>query len=101
MSKARSPREVCSTTIGTRGLTSRTLLAARRPKFAGFLAPALGLEDLLAGLGFRLLLFFLLERDRHGGLGHDLDRLARPDVVFDHRDAAVLAQSRQQLLGAG
>src|ERR1044072_8771974 len=101
MSKERSPREVCSTTIGTRGLMVGTLSKApggyppssrlRRPERALLLLLLLRGPDLLARLG-------LLERDRHRRPDDQVDRLAHANVFADHRVAAILAQPLQQLL---
>src|SRR5688572_8882641 len=96
MSKARSPREVCSTTIGTSGLIGRASLAtrtrrpasgARGPDLRGALLVLLlvGRPELLARRG-------LLDRDRRGVLDEQVDRLA-------HRD--VLPQRLVGALGAG
>src|SRR5262249_7412629 len=79
------------------------LLVAGRPEFAAALAGLLGLllrgPDFLGGLGFLLGLFGLLERDRFGGLGDEVDRFAGADVLGDHLVATVLAQALEQLLG--
>src|SRR5262249_11847095 len=107
MSKARSPREVCSTTIGTRGLMARDsieagrrtceragLVVAGRPELCLFLLALLllGSPDLLPRLG-------LLEGNRLRRLGDDVDRLAHDDVLAHHRVAPVLAQAAEELLG--
>src|ERR1700712_509747 len=99
MSKARSPRDVCSTTIGIRGLIWRSLyrrgpaglrsLVAWRPQFARWfvvaLVGALGREDLLRRVGFLGEVLGLRERDRFRRLADQLDRFLRQQVLFDHR----------------
>src|ERR1700684_448509 len=118
MSNARSPREVCSTTIGTSGLMvlasvslyrpdsfrtypERVLprLALRRPQPGrsrlstrlALLLSGVGRPELLARLG-------LLERYRLG-LGCDqLDRLTRGEILTDLIQASGLAEIVEQLL---
>src|SRR5471032_418262 len=81
MSKARSPREVCSTTMGIRGIS--LLLAAGGPKFWG-----LG-RLLLLRRPDRLARFVQLRRDGLD-LGHDaVERLLQADVVADAVGAAL------------
>src|SRR3954454_19513819 len=111
MSKARSPREVCSTTIGTRGLMGATLYRwagpgprrarprgprlcssrARRPDLAGFLRFLVGRPQLLARLG-------LLERDRLAVLDDQVDRLAHRDVLAQRLLGALRAGPLQRPL---
>src|SRR4051794_39461540 len=108
MSKARSPREVCSTTIGIRGLMS-LLLARRGPKLllgrGAFLVRRP--DALTRGLLLRALGRLLLRDRRH--LGRDpVERLAHPDAVADAVGAALgeervhvlLALARLEQLGA-
>src|SRR3954452_7062011 len=81
MSKARSPRDVCSTTIGTRGLIRCDSLAAGCP------------DLLVAGRSFLLLLLLrrpkLLARLRELGLdarhlpGDVVERLAQAQVLLE------------------
>src|SRR4051794_14193030 len=82
MSKARSPRDVCSTTIGTRGLIRCDSLAAGCP------------DLLVAGRSFLLLLLLLrrpklLARLRELGLdarhlpGDVVERLAQAEVLLE------------------
>src|SRR3954451_8005894 len=131
MSNARSPREVCSTTIGTSGLTvlasfrfersspaqvhvgwepgdslaiaggRKTRLpaslnltsAARRPE----LARAAGL---LAARGPQLLARLpLLDGDRLGGVGDEIERLALGEVLLERVDPAARLEPLEQLLG--
>src|ERR1700704_2336551 len=108
MSNARSPREVCSTTMGTSGLIvlasfacsagflpnvatvvqpPRGSSATRRPELAG---PLLGvllarLPQLLARLG-------LVDRDRLRLVDEQLQRLAGRDVLADALQPVVGAQ---------
>src|ERR1700688_378654 len=102
MSNARSPREVCSTTIGTSGLIVLALvslrrpdssrrLAAWRPQPAGrrvrvlFLGPLLRRPQLFARLRLR-------NRDR-GALRRDpLNGLTRGQVLAQLVQATALAQ---------
>src|SRR5919201_5052560 len=104
MSNARSPREVCSTTIGTSGLIRRASLAA------GLASPgsrrAGGPERALALLGpfllrrpQRLAGGGALDRDRARSLDHHVRRLPHPQLVAKQRVAPGLAEPRQQLLG--
>src|ERR1700754_4394752 len=107
MSKARSPREVCSTTIGIRGLIVRALyrrrsadsprgrrsLVARSPKFARRFLLALRGEDLLSRLGFLGAVVGFLFGDRFGRVGDQLDLFLRHQVFLDHLVAAVLTQA--------
>src|SRR4051812_2816499 len=84
MSNARSPRDVCSTTIGIKGI-SRSLLVAGGPQFllrarALFLA---GLPDALARLRE------LLRDRRHLG-GDPVDRFLEPQIGADAVGAARL-----------
>src|SRR5689334_7565204 len=74
MSNARSPRDVCSTTIGIRGISC--LLAAGCPQLLRGLRLFLFLArcpKLFAGLG-------LLRRDRLRRGGDPVDRLLQPQV---------------------
>src|SRR5580692_8882283 len=129
MSNARSPREVCSTTIGTSGLivlasvslhrpdSSRPggwrariyRLAVRRPQPAGLLrriwlgaSRALGagaLGAFLLGRPQLLARLCLLERDRLGGLRDQLHRAPRREILAQLVFAADGAQTLEQLLG--
>src|SRR3954451_4416918 len=106
MSNARSPRDVCSTTIGTRGLMEAAVYrrrsaalsdsaVARRPESLGLRLGFLRLTrrpDLLAGRR-------LLERDRLGRLDDYVGRLAHPDLVAKHLIAALGAKPLEQALG--
>ena len=105
MSKARSPRDVCSTTIGTRGLIGgQSIYGPGVQSLSGRLAlglfaafgVALGLAllrrpDRLARLGLR-------DRDRLGGVGDQLGGLSQAHLFAQHPVAARLAQLRQHLL---
>src|SRR5436189_1495084 len=100
MSNARSPREVCSTTIGTRGLIWRgvyrsPLPVPGRPK-AGPLALGslllLGRPQPLAGL-------CLLERDRLRRPRDHVGGLAETDLRAKQRIPPALAQTLEQSLG--
>src|SRR5882672_9782343 len=100
MSNARSPREVCSTTIGTSGLT---VLASFRfgrsnPSDTGSAQGPLtrpktsnGLIRSTAGKPlFSVGCEPLLRRiDRLGGLGDEVQRLALGQVVLERVEAAV------------
>src|SRR6185437_14934320 len=83
MSNARSPREVCSTTMGTNGLIRLSLLAAWGPQFrAGLGLLLLRRPDALARL-------VQLLRDRLH-LGRDaVERLLQPQVVAHAVGAAL------------
>src|SRR5690242_14740213 len=92
MSKARSPREVCSTTIGTSGLIEPASLAtptgaqptepAACPLRAGRPdLPAARLVLLLVGRPQLLARRRLLHRDRLCALDEQVDRLAHGDVL--------------------
>src|SRR5437016_2900197 len=117
MSNARSPREVCSTTIGTSGLivlasfassagflpnvaTARPrpgrASAPRRPELARAPSGVLlaGLPQLLAGLG-------LLDRDRLRLAHEQLERLARGHVAPDPFQPIVGPKPLHQLFGRG
>src|SRR5947209_1522644 len=91
MSNARSPREVCSTTIGTSGDMAgqssyspgggfgAAVLGAGSPDLPGagrFALLATGSPQLLARLG-------LLDRDRLRVLHDQVDRLAHRDVLAE------------------
>src|SRR5512146_810728 len=82
MSNARSPREVCSTTIGTNGLIASSLLAAWGPQFrAGLRLLLLRRPDALARL-------VQVGRDRLH-LGRDpVERLLEAEVVADAVDSS-------------
>src|SRR3954452_8676053 len=111
MSNARSPRDVCSTTIGTRGLivldsiegevrcsfwshsdqkeqqTLRWFLGsvAGGPKLAGFRAfPTLRRQKLLPRLDLLFTSVGFLFGNRLRRLGHQLDRLLGPQVFAHH-----------------
>src|SRR3954447_23010094 len=108
MSNARSPREVCSTTIGTSGLTvlasfcvSASIPATGRWPWLERPAAALGaslarsgavgvcLGRLVLDLGVEATpLFGLFDRDRRRGLGHEVERLALREVVLELLQAA-------------
>src|SRR5579884_3874312 len=98
MSNARSPREVCSTTMGIRGLTwgmprsglgpagrpelrrrDLRLLRGRRP-------------ELLTGLG-------LLDGYRHRRLHQEVDRPAQPQVVAEGLERPAPPDLGQERLG--
>src|SRR5438477_13058570 len=86
MSKARSPREVCSTTIGIRGLMS--LLARWCPQLLGRGAVLAWGPDALTRSLLLPPLRCLLRRDRLH-LGDDpVERLAHPDAVAEAVRAA-------------
>src|SRR5438270_13384442 len=115
MSNARSPRGVCSTTMGTSGLI---VLASFAPSggFLPTLATALGPADasavgcpelprplrrrLLVGRPQRLASLRLLDRDRLGLAHEELHRLARGDILAQLLEATVLPPPIEQLLGA-
>src|SRR5688500_12114078 len=126
MSNARSPRDVCSTTIGTRGLISigsrsasvtflfrcstlavRQCIEARssasgRPELAGLasLFGALALGGLaLLGRPDRLTGLGLLHGDRLRGLGDQLGGLAHADLLAQQPVASVLLEPGDDLLG--
>src|ERR1035437_6825863 len=118
MSNARSPREVCSTTIGTSGLIVRLCFASP----TGFLQRRLagrslfgsrssisrctqppGLLAALGGLPLlrrpqRLARLRLRRRNRLGGGGEQVDRLARRQILADLLEAAGRAQVLEQRL---
>src|SRR2546423_11039436 len=109
MSKARSPREVCSTTMGTKGLIARASLIkegtvardALRPRPSAILArspeaafAALGL--LLLGRPELLARDGLLLRDRLRRAGNQLGGLAQPKLLAEQRVAAVGAKALQE-----
>src|SRR3954453_17178839 len=77
--------------MGAPTAPSTLRLRLRRPKLARLLLLLVGGPDRLARLG-------LLERNRLRFLGDQFDRFAGPDVVGDHRVAAVGAQPLEQLL---
>src|ERR1700736_6648985 len=101
MSKARSPREVCSTTIGTSGLIVLALVSLRRPDSSRRLArrcwiggrPQPARRHGRAAVGRRLLVLALLggpqplsrlrlgHGDRGGPPGDQLDGLARGEIL--------------------
>src|SRR6266853_3830572 len=91
MSNARSPREVCSTTIGIFGLIGFSLLL-------GAVGPQLRLlrfllQFLLRGPD-RLTRFCLLRRDRLDVVGDPVDRLLEAQIGAD----AVCTAARDELL---
>src|SRR5215210_4457189 len=124
MSNARSPREVCSTTIGTSGLTvlasfcvSASIPATGRWPWLERPAAALGASLARSGpvgasfgaLGRLVLdlgveptsLLGLLHGDRLGRLGDEVERLALREVVLELLQAAGVLQPFVQLLGGG
>src|SRR5919106_5196121 len=124
MSNARSPREVCSTTIGTSGLTVLASFRFRRSSPACFpgwrarrqtsnrRAPSWPVVRLgsrrpkLPGSGAlgaarRPQLVArprLLDRDRLRGLGDHVERLALREIVLERVQTAGRAQALEQLL---
>src|SRR5271154_2062169 len=113
MSNARSPREVCSTTIGTSGLIVLALVSLRRSDSSRRLAGRCRIGGcpqaarLLGGVrpGALLLrrpqLFASLrlrDRDRRGPGRDQLDGLARGEILANLLEAPALAQVRQQRL---
>src|SRR3954464_16081819 len=128
MSNARSPRDVCSTTIGTRGLMEAAVYrrrsaalsdsaVARRPEPR----PLVGLllrQTLADAFGVLTCCFrgraphrltwrpdllagrCLLERDRLGRLDDDVGRLAHPDLVAKHLIATLGAKPLEEPLGS-
>src|ERR671915_927946 len=124
MSNARSPREVCSTTIGTSGLTVLASFRFRRSSPACFpgwrarrqtsnrrapLRPVVRLGrrgpelpgSAALGLARRPQLVArprLLDRDRLRGFGDDVERLALREVVLERVEPAGGAQALEQLL---
>src|SRR5436190_5902661 len=110
MSKARSPREVCSTTIGTRGLiASQSIKARRAARNARRAAPsavlARGPEAAFAAFGLLLLgrpepfaCHRLLLRDRLRRAGDQLGGLPQSKLLAQQRVAAVGAKALQQAL---
>src|SRR5215208_8115380 len=122
MSNARSPREVCSTTIGTSGLTvlasfcvSASIPATGLRPWLERPAAALGASlarSGAVGVGFGALgrlvldlgvepapLLGLFDRDRLGRLGDEVERLALREVVLERLDPAAGLQALHQLLG--
>src|SRR2546423_1607794 len=108
MSNARSPRDVCSTTIGTRGLISAgqssgplaAALGSARLTRAGCPQPALALlRPLLLRGPQGLARRGLLERDRLRLGDHEVGRLAHPQLVAEQRVAARLAKAGQDPVG--
>src|SRR5918999_4284638 len=125
MSNARSPREVCSTTIGTSGLTVLASFRFRRSSpacFPGWRArrqtsnrraplwpvvrlgrrgpePAGG-GALGGGSGRPQLVARprLLDRDRLRGLRDDVERLALREILLERVEPAGGAQALEQLL---
>src|SRR4051794_27988174 len=116
MSNARSPRDVCSTTMGTSGLMLLALfrlvgsipsgperlamgfgpsagLGARRPDLLGrlFLLVLLGRPELVARLR-------LLDGDGLRRLDHEVDGLAHRDVLAQEVVAALLPHPLERLL---
>src|ERR1700691_909693 len=110
MSNARSPREVCSTTMGTSGLIVSPRLVSRPCpdsfRLATWCPQLLGSRRRLA-LGHDVLLRSPqllprrrpLHRDRCGALHDQLDRLARGEILAQLFLAAGLAQLCEHLLG--
>src|SRR5215218_369910 len=106
MSNARSPREVCSTTIGTSGLTvlasfrfsrsipsrlGRTVAMPIRGQNRYRCLGRSGRPELLARLG-------LARRDRLRGVGHEVDRAALRQVLLERVDAPGGLKPLEQLL---
>src|ERR671925_841658 len=101
MSNARSPREVCSTTIGTRGLIERAVYkggSAYRPLLRRPEARSCALLPLLLGSPELLARDRLLPGDRLGRLGDQVDRLAQAQVLAKERVPPGGAQAFEQLL---
>src|SRR5829696_2173726 len=99
MSNARSPREVCSTTMGTRGLIARASLATRlallgRPQLTFGTAFLLRGPQLLPGVG-------LLLGDRLRRVGYHVRRLAQAHLLAQQGVAALRSQAVEQLLRSG
>src|SRR5438105_9855900 len=97
MSNERSPREVCSITIGIRGLISGWLLAAGGPQFRfGRWFFLVGRPDLLArGV--------LLGRDRLHLGGEPVERALEPQVLAQLVDSGLhdLLDRRVDVLAGG
>src|SRR3954447_9198749 len=127
MSNARSPRDVCSTTIGTRGLMEAAVYRRRSAALRDSAVargpeprPLVGLllrQTLADAFGVLTCCFWgraphrltwrpdllagrrLLERDRLGRLDDYVGRLAHPDLVAKHLIAALGAKPLEQALG--
>src|SRR5215211_2429749 len=115
MSNARSPREVCSTTMGTRGLIARAVYKSaltgpnRERRLSG---SAIGVRSPQTGLGALALPPLLLGgpeplpggslvlRDRLGRAGDQLGGLAQPELLAKQRVAPVGAAALAQPLRA-
>src|SRR5262245_57692098 len=82
MSKARSPREVCSTTIGINGLICSLLASGGPQRLSGRALLVWRPDALTCGVALRALRGFL-RRDR-GHLGcNAIERLSHPDALAD------------------
>src|SRR5918911_1047267 len=106
MSKARSPREVCSTTMGTSALIGPRCarLGPRGPELAGARGlllrgpgcPGCLSRRILAGRPQLCAGLRALGRDRDRALGHEVDRLAGGDLVAQACEAAAVAEALEQ-----
>src|SRR4029450_11625467 len=99
MLNARSPREVWSTTIGTRGLIARASLATRLALLG---RPQLTLGTALLPRGPHLLpAVGLLLRDRLRRVGDHVRRFAQAHLLAQQGFAALRPQAVEQLLRSG
>src|SRR5919204_3558376 len=99
MSNARSPREVCSTTIGTRGLIGRSVYKGRSARRSSLRRPEarpLALPLLLPGSPELLARDRLLLGDRLRRFRDQVDRLAQAQVLAKDRVAPAAAQALEQ-----
>src|ERR671934_1101738 len=99
MSKARSPREICSTTMGTRGLIGRAVYRGRRACRTSLRGPEAGpfaLLPLLLGSPQLLARGRLLLGDRLRRFRDQVDRLAQAQVLAKDRVAPAGAQALEQ-----
>src|ERR1051325_4345221 len=112
MSKALSPREVCSTTMGTSGLIVLDSFASSGgflPECSSGVRSASGGPELPGRLFGRLVTrgpqllsrLGLLDADRLGLAHQELDGLAGRDLLAEAVKAVGLAQPIEQLLGRG